>query len=255
MIATFFNNDTILKAAEFLWENRPWVVLTGAGVSTESGIPDFRSPQTGLWSQYDPMKVLSTTVLYHQPDLFYRVGFPILMKFKEALPNPAHRVLADWERNGMVETVVTQNIDSLHTRAGSKKVLEIHGHLRTGTCIKCKKVVPIETIEIEIESDHIPPGCGCGGIIRPDVVLFGDRLPRDFDQAMDLAGRFPLLVIGSSLQVSPANFIPSQAKTVMILNLERTSFDDKAVLVMNGKAGLILSAVDETIKKRKENIR
>ena len=174
-----FNKEIIIRTAEFLLVNQPWVVLTGAGISTESGIPDFRSPQTGLWNQYDPMEILSTNTLYHQPELFYKVGYPILMKFKHAHPNLAHQILADWEQRGLVNAIITQNIDSLHIHAGSKKVLEIHGHLRTASCLQCKNLVPIENLEIMIQNQQIPPRCKCGGIIRPDIVLFSNRFSFD----------------------------------------------------------------------------
>ena len=229
--------------------------MTGAGISTESGIPDFRSPRTGLWNQYDPMQILSTTVLFHKPKTFYGVGFPILVRFRDALPNAAHQVLAEWEQKGVVEAIVTQNIDSLHTRAGSKRILEIHGHLRSATCMKCKMVYSIEDIEKKIRANQIPPRCHCSGVIRPDVVLFGDMLPACFEEAMDLARRLPLLVIGSSLQVSPANFIPSSAKKMMIINLESTPFDNKASMVLTGKAGVILTAINEAMNKKADNIK
>jgi len=244
-----FDKKMYERTAEYLWLNRPWVVLTGAGISTESGIPDFRSPRTGLWNQYDPREILSTDILYNHPDLFYKVGFPILMKFKKARPNPAHQTLADWENRGLVEAIITQNIDSLHLMAGSKRVLEIHGHLRTASCMKCQRTISIEELESLIKSEQIPPQCLCGGIIRPDVVLFGDMLPSSFEQSTEIVQKFPLLVIGSSLQVSPANLLPSLTKKLMIVNLEETPFDERAAMVLNGKASIILYLIDEGIKK------
>jgi len=116
-------------------------------------------------------------------------------------------------------------------------------------------VYPIEDIEKKIQANQIPPRCHCGGVIRPDVVLFGDMLPPCFEKAMDLARRFPLLVIGSSLQVSPANCIPSSAKKMMIINLESTPFDNKASMVLTGKAGVILTAINEAMNKKADNIK
>jgi NAD-dependent deacetylase len=246
------HNEIQKKAAEYLWFNRPWAVLTGAGISTESGIPDFRSPQTGLWNQYDPMEILSTEVLFNQPELFYKIGFPVLMQFKQARPNLAHGILAGWESRGIVKGVITQNIDSLHIEAGSKRVLEIHGHLRTAHCMKCLRTISIEKLESFVGDVQIPPRCRCGGILRPDVVLFGDMLPSSFEQATKLVQKFPLLVIGSSLQVSPANLIPSLAEKLMIINLEETPFDKKAAFVLNGKASTMLHFLDEEIKKLEE---
>ncbi|NLJ49044.1 MAG: NAD-dependent protein deacylase [Candidatus Atribacteria bacterium] len=240
--------------AEYFWMNRPWVILTGAGISTESGIPDFRSPHTGLWKQYDPMEILSTDVLFNKPELFYQIGFSILMKFKHAQPNQAHCILASWESRGLVKAIITQNIDSLHIDAGSKKVLEIHGHLRTAHCMKCLRTVSIEKLESLVNGGQIPPHCSCGGIIRPDVVLFGDMLPSSFEEAIKMVQNSPLLVIGSSLQVSPANLIPSLAKKLIIVNLDETPFDNRAAFVLHGKAGMLLNFLDEEVKKIAERV-
>lgn len=239
----------IEETARFIWEKRPWLVLTGAGVSTESGIPDFRSPGSGLWENHDPMEILSTRILWHKPQIFYQVGFPILMGFKNAQPNPAHQVLALWEQKGIVKAVVTQNIDSLHFKAGSRRVLEIHGHLRTGHCQSCRQTYPIEVIEEKVKQKDIPPHCSCGGIIRPDVVLFGDMLPPSFTEAEKLSHQFPLLVVGSSLQVSPANFLPAHAPFLVIVNLSSTPFDARADYLIRGKAGEVLTRINEIIEK------
>ena len=236
------------KAAPFMLERKPWLVLTGAGISTESGIPDFRSPGSGLWDKYDPMEILSTDVLFNRPHVFYQEGLPVLMKFEEAQPNRAHYILAEWEKEGLVEAVVTQNIDSLHYKAGSQKVLEIHGHLRSGHCLKCRASFPIRVMKEKVDEGDIPPHCQCGGIIRPDVVLFGDMLPPCFEEAVELAHRLPLLVIGSSLQVSPANFLPSYSPYLIIVNLEPTPFDQRAHFVLQGKASEVLWRLDEAMK-------
>jgi|YNPMSStandDraft_2_1061718.scaffolds.fasta_scaffold01250_13 NAD-dependent deacetylase len=235
------NEQEIQEVARFLFEHKPWLVLTGAGISTESGIPDFRTPSTGLWEKYDPMEILSREVLFSRPEVFYRIGFQILMSFQNAQPNQAHLTLTEWEKRGWVTGIVTQNIDSLHTRAGSRKVLEIHGHLRSGSCLRCQEVVPIETLVEKVRQGEIPPRCPCGGTVRPDVVLFGDMLPSCFEEAVSLAHRYPLLVIGSSLQVSPANLLPSYTPHLLIINMGETPFDRKARFVLRGKASSVLS--------------
>ncbi|MDI3543128.1 MAG: NAD-dependent deacetylase [Candidatus Atribacteria bacterium] len=241
-------DNLIKEAASFMGKHKPWLVLTGAGISTESGIPDFRSPGSGLWEKYDPMEILSTDVLFNRPQIFYREGLPVLMKFENAQPNRAHYILAEWEKKSLVKAVVTQNIDSLHYKAGSQKVLEIHGHLRSGHCLKCQVSFPIKAIKERVDEGDIPPHCRCGGIIRPDVVLFGDMLPPCFEEAVELAHRFPLLVIGSSLQVSPANFLPSYSPYLIIVNLESTPFDHRARFVLQGKAGEILDELDKAME-------
>jgi len=237
----------IERLAQFFLDHKPWLVLTGAGISTESGIPDFRTPSTGLWEKYDPMEVLSREVLFSRPEVFYRIGFRILMSFQDAQPNEAHLILAEWEKRGWIVGVVTQNIDSLHTRAGSKKVMEIHGHLRSGSCLRCGQTFPIEVIAEKVERGEIPPHCGCGGVVRPDVVLFGDMLPPCFEEAVSLAYRFPLLVIGSSLQVSPANFLPSYAAPLLIINMSETPFDGKAQWVLRDRASIALRRLHEAL--------
>ncbi len=240
--------EDIHGAARFLFSCKPWLVLTGAGISTESGIPDFRTPQTGLWEHYDPMEILSRGVLLHRPEIFYGVGLQVLLSFEKAQPNRAHYILAEWEKRGWVEGVVTQNIDSLHHRAGSQRVMEIHGHLRSGYCLRCAKQFPMEELEKQVMQGQIPPRCPCGGVIRPEVVLFGDLLPPCFEEAVQLAHRYPLLVIGSSLQVSPANFLPSYAPSLVIVNLTETPFDHRASWVLRGKASTVLQLLHEELE-------
>jgi NAD-dependent deacetylase len=171
------------------------LVLTGAGISTESGIPDFRSPSSGLWENIDPMEALSTDVLYRDPKKFYDVGIKLLTSMKEAKPNKAHRILADMEREGLVSGVITQNIDNLHYEAGSKNVVEVHGHIRTGHCIKCGNVYDFNILERKVENDEVPPKCVCGGILRPDVILFGDNLPDCFNDAWEMCKKCDLLIV------------------------------------------------------------
>lgn len=239
----------IRDVARFFREHIPWLVLTGAGISTESGIPDFRTPSSGLWARYDPMEILSREVLFSRPEVFYRVGLQVLLSFHEAQPNEAHRLLAEWERRGWIVGVVTQNIDSLHTKAGSKKVMEIHGHLRSGSCLRCGQSVPIETLVEKANQGEIPPRCACGGILRPDVVLFGDMLPPCFEEAVLLSHRYPLLVVGSSLQVSPANFLPTYAPHLVIVNIGETPFDGRAQWVLRERASVVLRRLHEAIKE------
>jgi len=235
------------EVARIIFDRQPWVVLTGAGISTESGIPDFRTPKTGLWEHYDPIEVLSVEALYHRPEVFFRVGFEILMRFRDARPNKAHNILAEWEKLGIVEAVITQNIDGLHERAGSRKVLEIHGHLRSGHCVVCHTAFPIEVLAEKTRQGEIPPRCLCGGMLRPDVVLFGDMLPPCFEEAQELAHRLPMLVIGSSLQVSPANFLPSYAPLLGIINLMPTPFDWRARFTIREKASFALEAIHRVL--------
>ncbi|AOT68821.1 SIR2 family NAD-dependent protein deacylase [Geosporobacter ferrireducens] len=241
----------IQKAVEYIRESKGIMVLTGAGISTESGIPDFRSPGTGLWEQIDPMEALSTKVLFNHPEKFYRQGFKILTAMKDAVPNIAHIILAKMEEEGIIDLIVTQNIDNLHQKAGSKKVYEVHGHVRSGSCLNCKEEMPIDRMAQKVEDKEIPPRCNnCGGIVRPNVVMFGDSLPPCFDMAMDAVGKHDLLiVIGSSLEVGPVNYLAYLCKKLMIINLGSTAYDYRGDLIIHQKAGETLMKIYETLKK------
>ena len=244
-------DDQIQRAVQYIRESKGVIVLTGAGISTESGIPDFRSPGTGLWEQLDPMEALSTKTLYNHPDKFYNQGFQILTSMKDAVPNIAHSILARMEEEGIIDLLVTQNIDNLHQKAGSKKVYEVHGHVRSGSCLNCREEMVMDRMEEKVEVGEIPPRCeNCGGIVRPNVVMFGDSLPLCFDKAMDAVEKSDLLiVIGSSLEVGPVNYLADLCKKLMIINLGPTTYDYRADLIIRQKAGETLSAIYEALKK------
>lgn len=244
---------TVEKVAKAILESKITSVLTGAGISTESGIPDFRSPGTGLWNKFD-LNRLSSDVLYNRPTEFYREGAKILkflLSIKKAKPNKAHYILAEMEKDGLVSCVITQNIDGLHIKAGSKKVYEVHGNLREGYCISCSKKVTFGTLAGKVVRGQIPPICNnCGGILRANVVLFGDELPQDYTRAIVEVERSDLLlVIGSSLEVSPVNYLPTMCRRFVIINNRKTHFDNAAYVVWNEKASIALNAIYKEIKK------
>lgn len=238
-------DEKLQRAAELIKDSKKTVVLTGAGISTESGIPDFRSPGTGLWEKIDPMQALSTSVLLNYPERFYAYGFKILTSMLDAKPNVSHEILAKMEAQGYISMIVTQNIDSLHQKAGSKNVLEVHGHIRSGHCIHCKAEYSMEKMKKKVEAGEVPPQCeGCGGVLRPNVVMFGDQLPSCFDAAWNEVEKSDLLiVIGSSLEVGPVNYLAQICKKLMIINMSSTAYDHRAVLLMNGKASDILTSI------------
>jgi NAD-dependent deacetylase len=227
--------------------------FTGAGHSTTSGIPDFRSPDSGLWEKHDPMLVASIWAFRLNPKNFYDWIRPMVDTLRNAEPNPAHDALAELEQLGHLQVVITQNIDDLHQRAGSRRVLELHGHLREATCVRCYKKVSVDpAVEQRIRNGQVPR-CECGGVMKPDVILFGEQLPiRVLNQAMDEARRCDLiLVAGSSLEVTPAADIPflavdSGAKAIMV-NLEPTAFDSRADVVIHGDVAEILPRLVETV--------
>ncbi|SNX54985.1 NAD-dependent protein deacylase [Thermoanaerobacterium sp. RBIITD] len=242
------------KAAELIKKSKKTIVLTGAGISTESGIPDFRSPGTGLWEKMDPMEALSTRVLYNDPIKFYNNGFKILLSMKDARPNKAHYILAQMEDEGLISGIITQNIDNLHQKAGSHRIFEVHGQTRTGSCMNCGTKVSIDVLNDKIEKREIPPICDkCNGILRPDVVMFGDPMPEDFEKAWHEASNSDLMiVIGSSLTVSPVNFLPGLVKHLIIINKTRTPEDNRADVVIRCSASEALSNIITYLNKEEK---
>jgi NAD-dependent deacetylase len=237
------------RAAELIQGAKHLIAFTGAGHSTASGIPDFRSPGSGLWENANPMLVASIWAFRLNPQTFYDWIRPMAQMLLNALPNPAHQALAELEEMGILQTIITQNIDNLHQRAGSRRVLELHGHMREATCIRCYAKVPVDPIvECFILNGKVPR-CQCGGVLKPDVILFGEQLPiRVLNQAMAEARRADLiLVAGSSLEVTPAADIPylaveCGAKSI-IVNLQPTGFDHQADVVIHGDVADILPRI------------
>lgn len=224
--------------------------LTGAGVSTESGIPDYRSPGTGLWTKHDPAKTASLSALRRDPALFYSINLKRWTSYSAVQPNRAHHALARLEKYRHIVGVITQNIDSLHIRAGSKRVWEVHGHLRTCRCLECHRQYSFSELAHQVESGLNPPLCSaCRGLLRPDVVLFEDPMSSDYHKAEKaLSGCQLLLVVGSSLQVYPVAGLPVFARHVAVINQEATPWDERAALVIKGSAGDILDALARVLE-------
>jgi NAD-dependent deacetylase len=239
---------SVSALAALVRARQPCVVLTGAGISTESGIPDFRSP-TGIWAQYDPMEYATIGAFRRSPEKvwqFYALRFEALAR---AQPNAGHLALAELERRGLVEAVVTQNIDGLHERAGSRAVVEVHGSIRTASCLECGERVPLEEVVAALREAPVPPCPQCGSILKPDVVMFGELLPPEaIDRAVDLAQRAGLLlVVGSTLEVYPVAGLPEETVSaggrLAIVNRGATPFDGLASIRIDGGAGETLSAL------------
>jgi NAD-dependent deacetylase len=238
----------VARLAELIRERQPCVVLTGAGVSTESGIPDFRSP-TGIWARYDPMEYASIEAFRADPVKvwdFYARRLDILAT---AEPNAAHCALAALEQGGWVAAIVTQNIDMLHERAGSRTVVEVHGSIRTSSCLQCNTRVLLADVIRLLDGAPAPACPTCGSILKPDVVMFGELLPRAAtDRAYELARSASLmLVIGSSLEVWPVAGLPLEASSFAVVNRGPTALDDEALLKIDGAAGETLAAVAELL--------
>lgn len=232
-------HSVLREAAELLDASQYVVALTGAGISTPSGIPDFRSESSGLWRQVEPLEVASLWGFHDQPERFYRWFRPLLHKMAAARPNGAHKALAQLEAAGRLAAIVTQNIDSLHQAAGSRQVVELHGHTRTVTCLACRETYEAAAILEDVLRDILPPPCpACGGLLKPDVVLFGEPLSYELlSRAQHEALRADvLLVIGSSLEVMPAADLPLLAKRrgakLVLINRTATALDDQMDVIV-----------------------
>lgn len=243
----------VITIAHAMLNSRKITLLTGAGISTESGIPDFRSKKDGLWNRFDS-NFLSRDFLYNNPEKFYELAlemFALLKKNSKVKPNKAHYILSQMEKENMINSVITQNIDGLHKLAGSKNVYEVHGSLRKSYCVFCKNEYSFFLLYRKILKRQIPPLCPkCGNILRTSVILFGDELKEEFFKASkEVLNSDLLIVVGSSLEVGPVNTLPSLAKKFIIINKDKTYFDDKALVVLNENASTALSAIYDLIKK------
>ena len=239
--------------ADLIRAEQPCVVLTGAGVSTESGIPDFRSP-SGLWAEFDPLEYGSLDAFRSDPEKVWRFYAPRFSMLTDAEPNAAHLALAELERRGLVRAVVTQNIDLLHERAGSGEVVEVHGSIRTSTCPRCGQRYRLgEVLELLAAGDGAPRCEDDGAVLKPDVVFFGELLPEaEMERATQLAREARLLlVVGSALEVFPVAGLPLETLDaggkVAIVNLGPTELDGRAHLRIAAPAGEALAAVVEAL--------
>jgi NAD-dependent deacetylase len=241
--------DQTSRLAQLIAENQPCVVLTGAGVSTESGIPDFRSP-TGIWAEFDPLEYATLGAFRRDPEKVWRFYAPRFGMLTEAEPNRAHLALAELEQRGLVRAVVTQNIDLLHERAGSREVVEVHGSIRTSTCPDCGLTLPLEEVVPLLPLPRCPD---CEAVLKPDVVFFDELLPPEaIDRAYELAGEARLfLVVGSSLEVWPVAELPlvtlRAGGKVAVVNKGPTHVDDRAALKLDASAGEVLDAAVATL--------
>ena len=221
------------------------VALTGAGMSTESGLPDFRSI-TGLYRTVTTSLVFSSWLFKLWPGHFYKVMGPFYRQLREAKPNAGHLALAELEKRGKKVQIITQNVDGLHQAAGSTSVHEIHGKLGTMTCLKCGKVHDTEAFSETVTQGKKPRCLSCGGVLKPDLVFFGDALPEEPFRKAKLAmlDADLVLVCGTSLKVSPANQLPSyrvEGTPLVIINHDPTSWDNVATLVIHDSIGKVLS--------------
>ena len=232
----------ILK--QWICESKNIVFFGGAGVSTESGIPDFRSVD-GLYSQkfdYPPEMIISHSFYERKPDYFFRFYREKMLPLGFE-PNVTHKVLAKWEEEGRLSAVVTQNIDGLHQKAGSKRVYELHGSVLRNYCTRCRKFYPAEFIR----DNAGVPKCDCGGTVKPDVVLYEESLDQDtIEGAVEAISRADLLIVaGTSLTVYPAAGLINyyRGNRLVLINRDATPYDDQADLVFHQSLGDIFSQI------------
>jgi NAD-dependent deacetylase len=241
------------ELARLIRESDCTVALTGAGISVPSGIPDFRSPGTGLWTKVDPMKVAHIDAFHRDTKGFWDYYRPRFGMLADKQPNPAHLALAELERRGLLEAVITQNIDRLHSAAGSRQVVEVHGSIATSSCMTCGVRFPLAEVDALFDEDGIATCSACRGKVKPDVVLFGELLPESaITQAQELCARADLLLcVGSSLEVHPVAGLPgltlASGGRVAIVTKSSTPYDSQAVVRLDGDVvgdlGAVLTAL------------
>jgi len=251
--------EQIDRLADLIVSSKRVVVFTGAGVSTESGIPDFRSPG-GIWEKYDPseftyQRFISSAETRKQHWQFYRSG---LLGGEDVQPNPAHHAIAELWRMGKLDCLITQNVDNLHQKAGvpGEKVVELHGNMRWVKCLSCGKRTPMAEVVKRVEEENLEePHCeDCQGILKPEGVFFGESLPeKALREATSYSRNCDLfIVIGSTLIVTPAAHMPSYAlesgANLVIINLSSTPLDRQAAMLIQGKAGEVMSKAIERVK-------
>ncbi|HKO37295.1 MAG TPA: NAD-dependent deacylase [Solirubrobacterales bacterium] len=237
------------RLAELLGQSRRAVALTGAGVSVPSGIPDFRTPETGLWSKVDPMEVAHIDVFEREPERFWSYYRPRFQALGDKEPNRAHEALAELERRGLIEGVITQNIDRLHRAAGSRNVIEVHGSIETSSCRRCAAVFEIDEVEALFDKRGVAICSTCRGAVKPDVVLFGEMLAEStMARAGELAERADLMIcVGSSLAVHPVAGLPQltlgRGGRLAIVTKGETPYDGDAELKLEGEVDEELAAL------------
>ncbi len=246
--------NLIDQASDIIINSKLTLALTGAGISVESGIPDFRSAG-GLWSIYDPTEYATISAFNASPEKVWEMAREMTKLIDQANPNSAHIGMADLERMGLLHHIITQNVDNLHQEAGSKNVIEYHGTIATFSCLRCGKKFKRADLD-----NNFPPRCICRAeqILKPDVIFFGEAIPKEeLDKSFQLASQAAALIVaGTSALVSPANTIPSIAKQngakIIEINKETTHLTNTVTdIFLQGDAGEIISGLVKAIKSNK----
>jgi NAD-dependent deacetylase len=237
------------ELARLLRDSSSTVALTGAGISVPSGIPDFRSPGTGIWEKVDPMEVATIQAFRRDPARFWSFYRPRFEALGDKLPNPAHEALVELEAKNLLDAVVTQNVDRLHRKAGTRRLIEVHGSIDTSSCISCGASWQLEQVDGLFDDEGVAVCPGCLGLVKPDVVLFGELLPDEaMAEAQELAAGADLLMcVGSSLEVYPVAGLPeltlAAGGAVAIVTQGPTPYDRHAAVRMDGDVVADLNAV------------
>jgi NAD-dependent deacetylase len=250
------SDELITRAARDIIKAKKVVALTGAGMSVESDIAPFRG-KGGIWEKYDPVEYAYIDTLRTNPAKTWILLSEMQREILKAQPNPGHLSLAELERLGFLSSIITQNVDGLHHEAGSQNIIEFHGNHRQAYCMECRK--PIKSEEISLET--LPPHCDCGGVLRPDVVFFGEAIPHEALTQSDQETRScdVMLVVGTSAEVQPAASLPGVAQssgaTIIEINIEPTSFTGyTSTYFIKGKAGEVLPKITDIIKTESANL-
>jgi NAD-dependent protein deacetylase/lipoamidase len=237
------------RLAELIGESAGTVALTGAGVSVPSGIPDFRTPETGLWANVDPIEVAHIDVFERDPARFWSYYRPRFQALGDKRPNRAHEALAELERRGLLAATITQNIDRLHRAAGARELVEVHGSIETSSCRACDASFGLDEVDSLFDEDGVAVCAACDGAVKPDVILFGELLPEAaMRRAQELAATAELMLcVGSSLVVHPVAALPeltlSAGGRLAIVTKGATPYDDDAVLKLEGEVDAELDAL------------
>jgi len=252
--------NLINKAAEKIAGAKRLIVFTGAGISTESGIPDYRS-QGGIWDKFKPVEFSDFMASRTAREEYWRQRMAMEKSLAVSAPNKGHLAIARFHRMGLLEKVITQNIDGLHQESGipQEKIIELHGNTRRVRCMSCKKLITWEAAQAMIDSGDPAPECDCSGYLKPDTISFGQAMPvEETKEAAELSSQSDVfLVVGSTLLVHPAAAMPQYAKSggafLIILNLSDTPMDGVADILIREKAGDVLAAIADAVARRREN--
>jgi NAD-dependent deacetylase len=243
------SQEDLARAVDIIKKSNRIVALTGAGISVDSGIPDFRS-EGGLWERYDPHEYATYDSFLINPEKFWQMGQELAEVILKAEPNPAHKGLTKLEESGKLIGIITQNIDNLHQSAGSKKVIELHGNYLRAYCMNCAMQYIGEDIHRRVVEGEIPPICDqCGGVLKSEAILFGEPLPeKPMEEAVEMCRTADLmLIIGSSLTIYPVAFLPQLAKDegakIIIVSISGTNRDHIADLVLRGRSSDIIPKI------------